>query len=93
MSYTLDYNPSRTRDRRLEDDVVLGIDATESNPPHTPEHLPIQLVAVGVVLCRQTCKAQAETRETQDEHANLDSSAAYKRRDPRPARFQMDQSI
>jgi hypothetical protein len=69
------------------------MDAQESIPPHTRARLPFQLEAVGVVPVRLPCTAQEATHETQDGHANQDSSSTCTLRVPQPARLQMDQSI
>ena len=73
-NYVLDHNLSTKRGKRLEDDVDLGIDVKGSTPPHTPEHLPALLAAVGVELCHQSCRAREEIREIQGGLSNLDSS-------------------
>jgi hypothetical protein len=61
--------------------------------PHTRARLPFQLEAVGVVPGRLPCTAQEAKYETEDGHANQDSSLTCTLRVPQPAQLQMDQSI
>jgi hypothetical protein len=78
-SYVLDHNLSIGQDRRFLDVFAQWFDVFQSLPLHIPEHLPTQLEGVGVGSCRQFCTAPAVRHETQDAHANLDSSLTYKR--------------